>query len=83
MLALAFFRNLTERSGVKFLKKGRKTKQKAEGKKERKIYFGSGGCYAMHNKIKLRVRMITVWRAFPTSIHRVDLLTFRVAELAV
>ena len=43
MLALAFFRNLTERSGVKFLKKGRKTKQKAEGKKERKIYRNEGG----------------------------------------
>ena len=54
MLALAFFRNLTERSGVKFLKKGRKTKQKAEGKKERKIYFGSGGamlCIIKLNKL--------------------------------
>lgn len=47
MLALAFFRNLTERSGVKFLKKGRKTKQKAEGKKKRRFISARAVlCYA-------------------------------------
>ena len=50
MLALFFFKfNGTKWSEI--FKKGRKTKQKAEGKKNGK-FISARGCYAMHNKIK-------------------------------
>ena len=54
MLALAFFRNLTERSGVKFLKKEEKQNKKKRREKRTENLFRLGGamlCIIKLNKL--------------------------------